>query len=615
MFEFKLPDLGEGVAEGEILAWHVAPGDAVAEDDVLAEVETDKAAVDVPSPVDGVVEELRYDEGDVVEVGEVIITIDEDGDVEAADEASASEAAEADGSVESTATGEGDEETATAETEVTGEAVQSAKGGRVFAPPNVRRLARELGVEITDVPGSGPSGRVSEADVRAAAEAAEQDEQADETVAAEGESEDDTQLKSAVSRVGEDDGDETDEDAEEDSQLKSAVQRVGEGDAEAEEADAGGADDDRAEDPAVRSAVKKVGASDGDEVTRDQTLATPATRKVARELGVDVDSVPTDETRDGEAYVTEEAVRSYAERRHAALADRPAEGAETPGETAGDASVSETAREQRRQAVEGESATESQAERAPDEPSQPTEEPTEKVVDAPRPTRREPYRGVRRTIGEQMQRSRREIPHATHHDMAEVSALVEARERLKPLAEERGVKLTYLPFVLKSVAAALREHPILNTELDEEAEEIVYKEFYDVGVATATDAGLMVPVVRDVDDKRILEVAAEVNDLVERCRDRSIERSEMQEGTFTVTNFGAIGGEFADPIINAPQTAILGIGALKERAVAEDGEVVAKQTLPLSLAIDHRVVDGADAARFVNTVKEYLSDPTLLLLE
>jgi len=185
--------------------------------------------------------------------------------------------------------------------------------------------------------------------------------------------------------------------------------------------------------------------------------------------------------------------------------------------------VSDAAREQRRQAVDGESATES----VPETPSGAADETVEKVVDAPRPTRREPYRGVRRTIGERMAQSKREIPHATHHDLAEVSELVEARERLKPLAEKRGVKLTYLPFVLKSVAA-LREHPILNTELDEDAEEIVYKEYYDVGVATATDAGLMVPVVRDVDDKRILEVAAEVNDLVERARDRSIERAEMQ---------------------------------------------------------------------------------------
>jgi len=170
---------------------------------------------------------------------------------------------------------------------------------------------------------------------------------------------------------------------------------------------------------------------------------------VARELGVDIDSVPTDDTWDGEAYVTEEAVRSYAERRHAALADSPAEGAKTPDETAAAASVSDAAREQRRQAVDGESATES----VPETPSGAADETVEKVVDAPRPTRREPYRGVRRTIGERMAQSKREIPHATHHDLAEVSELVEARERLKPLAEKRGVKLTYLPFVLKSVAA------------------------------------------------------------------------------------------------------------------------------------------------------------------
>jgi len=155
MFDFKLPDLGEGVAEGEILAWHVAPGDAVAEDDVSRRWRPTRPP-STSLPVDGVVETLRYDEGDVVEVGEVIITIDEDGDTEAADAEAADEAA----TDAETATAE---ETDTAETEVTGDAVQSAKGGRVFAPPNVRRLARELGVDITTIPGSGPSGRVSRA--------------------------------------------------------------------------------------------------------------------------------------------------------------------------------------------------------------------------------------------------------------------------------------------------------------------------------------------------------------------------------------------------------------------------------------------------------------------
>ncbi|MFC7018238.1 MULTISPECIES: 2-oxo acid dehydrogenase subunit E2 [Haloarcula] len=493
MFEFKLPDLGEGVAEGEVLEWHVAPGDRVGEDDLLAEVETDKAAVDVPSPVEGVVRELHADPGDVVAVGDVIVTIDEDGGTEA--------------------TSEGDK--APDETAVSGaEGGDGERGGRVFAAPSVRRLAREKAVDIADVEGTGPGGRVTEADVEAAADAGGP--------------------TSVVSRVDE---------------------------------DAGG--DERDEGPAVKSAVRRVSDDEDaprDGERRDRTLATPATRRLARELGVDIDRVPTDQTRDGEPYVDQPTVRAFAE--------------------AGSAEGG----------VEAAAAAESAAA-------------------GEKPERREPYRGVRRTIGEQMARSRREVPHATHHDRVEVSGLVEAHERLEPLAEERDVRLTYTPFVLKCVAAALTEHPVLNTELDTGAEEIVYKDYYDVGVATATDHGLLVPVVEGVDEKGLLELAREVTDLVARARSRDLAREEMQGGTFTVTNFGAIGGEYADPVINVPETAILGIGALKERPVAEDGEVVARPTLPLSLAIDHRVVDGADAAQFVNTLKTYLADPTRLLLE
>jgi pyruvate dehydrogenase E2 component (dihydrolipoamide acetyltransferase) len=234
-------------------------------------------------------------------------------------------------------------------------------------------------------------------------------------------------------------------------------------------------------------------------------------------------------------------------------------------------------------------------------------------VEADEGDRREPYSGIRRTIGEQMARSRREVPHATHHDKVVVEGLVEARERLRPLAEDRDVRLTYTPFLLKCVAAALDDHPILASQLDTDTEEIVYRGDRDIGVATATDHGLVVPVVDEVDEKGLLELAADLNDLVSRARSRDIDREEMQGGVFTVTNFGAIGGEYADPVINVPETAILGVGALKERPVAEDGEVTAKPTLTLSLAIDHRVIDGADAARFVNTLKEYLADPTRLL--
>ena len=513
MFEFELPDLGEGVAEGEILAWHVATGDRVEEDQVLAEVETDKAAVDVPSPVAGVVRELHYEPGDVVETGAVVVSI-------ATDEA----------------TDDGEDRAAAPATDESGDDEPAGTDGRVFAPPNVRRLARELGVEITAVDGSGPSGRITESDVRAAHEDGKAD----------------TEIESAVSRV--DDGD----DDSDDGGVKSAVRRVG--------------DDESTDKPAVKSAVSAVD-SDAD---RDHTLATPATRRLADDLGVDIDAVPSDERRDGEPYVDEAAVRAFA-----ASAD----------ETERERATGSTGRGTETEPADGEGGT------------------------AATGGRREPYQGIRRTIGQRMAESRREIPHATHHDRAVVEGLVDARERLEPLAEDRGVDLTYTPLLLKCVAAALERHPILNSELDTDAEEIVYHDRVDLGVAAATDHGLVVPVVERVDEKGLLELAREVNDLVARARDRDLDRSEMQGGTFTVTNFGAIGGEYADPIINAPQTAILGTGALKERPVARDGEVVAKSTLPLSLAIDHRVIDGADAARFVNTLREFLAEPRRLLLE
>jgi pyruvate dehydrogenase E2 component (dihydrolipoamide acetyltransferase) len=552
MFEFKLPDLGEGVAEGEVLTWHVSPGDAVTEDQVLAEVETDKAAVDVPSPVDGVVQALHAEVGEMVQTGEVLITIEEAGEAEASEaEAGGAEPAEP-AQTDSTATD-------AAESDGSAQADTSTADGRVFAPPSVRRLAREKGVDIAAIDGSGPSGRITEADVEAATAAVGE---------ADGNDGDDGPT-SVVSRVS-DDGD----------GPTAVVSRVDD-------------TDDTDDGTAVKSAVRSVSGDGQQAERRDQTLATPATRKVARELDVDIDAIPTDQTRDGQPYVDEAAVRTYAETQQAAqAADAEAVSAE-----GGAASAT---------ATEAGDAADAAAGGAEAEPT---------AVETSEGEWREPYRGVRRSIGEQMARSRREVPHATHHDRVVVSGLVEARERLEPLAEERGVDLTYTPFVVKCVAAALDQHPILNTALDTENEEIVYREAHNIGVATATDHGLVVPVVDDVDGKGLLELAGEINDLVGRARERDIERSEMQGGTFTVTNFGAIGGEYASPIINVPETAVLGIGALKERPVAEDGEVVAKPTLPLSLAIDHRVIDGADAARFVNTLKEYLADPTRLLLE
>jgi len=553
--EFKLPDVGEGVAEGELVAWHVEPGDAVTEDQVVAEVETDKAVVDVPAPVDGTVRELLAEPGDVIPVGDVIITFDvagEDGD----------ESGESDETGEADASGDGESDAAV-------ETGGDSGGGRVFAPPSVRRLARELGVEITAVSGSGPGGRVTESDVRAAESGADSG-----GGSAEGGSSNDG-LKSAVSRI--DDSDESDDGAGGDG-LKSAVSRINDGDG------AASGDGDGSTGGAASAGDSADGGAAVEAARRDRTLAAPATRRIAEEAGVDIDDVPATEQRDGEAYVTPEAVREYAETQQAAqAADAAALSADDAA--GGTAPADDTA------AGSGASGS------------------------ADRPERREPYRGIRRTIGEAMERSKFTAPHVTHHEQVDATGLVAAREKLKPRAEERGVRLTYMPFVMKAVVAALREHPVLNTSLDEDSEEIVYKDYYNVGVATATDAGLMVPVVEDVDRKGLLEVAAETNDLVRKARDRSIDRAELRGGTFTITNFGAIGGEYATPIINHPETAVLGLGEITERPVVEDGEVVARETVTLSLSVDHRVVDGADAARFVNTLADYLADPTLLLLE
>ncbi|WP_137286674.1 dihydrolipoamide acetyltransferase family protein [Halorussus salinisoli] len=517
--EFKLPDVGEGVAEGEIVSWLVEEGDTVSEDQAVAEVETDKAIVEVPSPVNGTVREIIPEEGEVVEVGSVIITFDVEGEPveEGQTEGEAQRAAEAEASGETeqaTTQGEATEETV-AEEVSTGE-------GRVFAAPSARRVARELGVDIAEVEGTGPSGRVTEQDVRQAAESGGE---------TEGVEERDEALAEAEESAGE-------------------VAATRERSAQPGTEDAGGS--------------QSLGGAAPESADRERTLAAPATRRVAEEQGVDIDSVPATEQRDGEAFVTSEAVMQYAE-----------------------------AQQQAQQA---------QAE-------------TAAATSAGEQVERIQYKGVRKTIGDAMSQSKYTAPHVTHHDTAVVDGLVETRERLKPEAEERGIRLTYMPFVMKAVVAALKQHPKLNAELDEEAGEILRKNYYNVGVATATDAGLMVPVVEGVDGKGLLQISSEVNELVQKARDRSISRDELQGSTFSVTNFGAIGGEYATPILNYPEVGILGIGELKQRPVVEDGEVVAKHTLPISLTIDHRIVDGADAAAFANTFMQYVENPELLLLE
>jgi pyruvate dehydrogenase E2 component (dihydrolipoamide acetyltransferase) len=524
--EFTLPDVGEGIAEAELSAWLVDVGETVQEDQPVVEVETDKSLVEIPSPVDGVVAELHADVGDLVSVGETLVTfyerdaagedLDEEADTgteAGAPGATGAEPAEPDVRCEDRPDAE-----PTDEAPPESDPLAGSENGRVFARPGVRKLAREHGVSIDDLAGSGQGGRVVRADVLTAAQG--------------------------------DDDPSTDDGA----------AAVAGGGRQPERSRDGSTDGPAADAPAEDTA---------ESAGRDRTLTTPAVRRVAAELGVDLEEVPAVSRRGDDAVVKEDAVRRYASERA-----NPEQSAGTAGREEPEAKRSSAVSEER-----------------------------------------VPYRGIRRTIGEQMERSRYTAPHVTRHQQVDATKLVEMREELAAVADEEGFTLTYMPFVMKAVTAGLMEFPFLNSSLDEAAEEIVLKGEYNLGVATATDAGLMVPVVDDVDRKGVRQIATELDDLARKARERTIDREELGGSTFTITNIGPIGGFFGTPIINYPEAAILALGEIKLRPWVKDGEVVAAHTLPLSLSYDHRIIDGATGARFMNAVMDHLRNPELLLLE
>ncbi len=221
---------------------------------------------------------------------------------------------------------------------------------------------------------------------------------------------------------------------------------------------------------------------------------------------------------------------------------------------------------------------------------------------------------IRKAIARKMVESKQTAAHMTVMDEVEVTKLVELRKENKSDFEELGSRLTYLPFILKAVAAALKDHPTLNSELDLEKDRLILKKFYNLGIAVDTDDGLVVPVVRNVDRKSILELSQELTAIADKSRDRKLTLDDFMDGSFSVTNYGSIGGTFGVPVINYPQAAILGIGRIKEAAVVKDGDIKSGHQLQLSLSVDHRIVDGGEATRFLNQVIGYLQNPVSLLL-
>jgi pyruvate dehydrogenase E2 component (dihydrolipoamide acetyltransferase) len=459
--EFKLPDLGEGIHEAEVLAVKVKPGQDIREDEPIFEVETDKAVVEIPSPYTGKVEKVLVKAGDIVTVGSVMITfITGAEDKQSAAVAAKEEKEEAPAVAAKSAAG-GSKKEAT----VSADARVHSGEGPVPATPATRRLARELGFDLRQIPATGSGGRVLKDDVRAFAA---------------------NSLEPMVS---------------------SALAF-------------GKKEETKAAEQPISLSDKYGGAKEGGAVAE-----------------------PTALHFNGPAPV--------------ALPDFAKFG------------------------------------------------PVERVL----------LRSIRRKTAESMARSWAHIPHVTHCDEADLTTLESARAKLENELKKQGGRLTFTTFVLKAVASALKKYPQFNASLDEAKGEIVFKHYYNIGVAVATERGLIVPVIRDVDRKGIVELTLELNELAEKTRLGKIEVERLQGGTFTVTNVGAIGGTSMSPMINFPEAAILGMARAQQKPVVRNGEIAIGIIMPFALSFDHRIADGAEAAYFMRHIVSRLEEPYTFLLE
>ncbi|MBX3213999.1 MAG: 2-oxo acid dehydrogenase subunit E2 [Labilithrix sp.] len=456
-WEFKLPDIGEGVTEGEIVAWHIKPGDVIKEDAPMVEVMTDKATVMITSPRAGTIVETCGTIGTVVAVHAVLVVFELGGEAAAG----ATPAAAANGHANGHAAGR--------------------------AEP----AATAVGDIKENLPG----------------------------------------LSAAAPSSG-------------------AARRGGSG---------GG------------------GALQG--YFNEKPLATPATRKLARDMDVDLRAVPPTGP---QGRVTKTDVEAFAKAPSARPSAAPAEAPRT--------------------AAPGASA------HAPVKISAPSA--AEAALEE-----RVPFAGMRRKISQKMAQSKHTAAHFTFVEECDVGKLKELRARMKPRAEAQGVKLSFLPFIVKAVVAGLKKHPILNSALDETTNELVYRKYYNVGMAASTDAGLMVPVIKDADRKSLLDIARDVSRLAADAKAGKAKAEDLQGSTFTITSLGADGGLFATPILNFPEVGILGVHQIKQKPVVRDGQIVIGEVMLLSLSFDHRIVDGHIGAAFAYDVIRWLEDPESLFLE
>ena len=430
-YEFKLPELGEGLEEGEIASWLVKPGDEIKEDDSLVEIQNDKSVEELPSPVSGKIIDILIPEGETAKIGDVLVTID-DGSGENAAPAAAPAVAEPTAQTPATP----------APAPATGAPVTpSDPNKRILAMPSVRQYARDKDIDISLVTPTGAHGQITKHDI--------------------------------------------------DSYTGSPV-------------------------------------ATGTPAPEAATAATPAKTEAA--------PAPTP-------------VKPY-------------------------------------------------------------------VSDTPELETREKMTPIRKAISKAMVNSKHTAPHVTLFDEVEVSALMAHRKKYKQVAAERDIHLTFLPYIVKALVAVLQQFPEFNASIDGSTNEIVYKHYFNVGVATDTDRGLLVPVIKHAEGKGLFAIAKEITDNTQKAYDGKLKANEMSGASMTISNIGSIGGGWFTPVINQPEVAILGVGRIgKEPYVNENDEIVVGKMQKLSLSFDHRLIDGATAQKAMNLLKQLLHDPELLLME
>ena len=527
-FQFKLPDIGEGIAEGEIVKWFVKPGDTINEDDTLLEVQNDKSVEEIPSPVTGTVKSILVEEGVVANVGDVLVEIDAPGFEDEAPAAPAQEAAPAAAPAAPAGgvfqfklpdIGEG-----IAEGEIVKWFVKA--GDTINEDDTLLEVQNDKSVEEIPSPVTGTVVRV---------------------VVAEG----------VVANVGD---------------VLVEIDAPGHNDAPASAPVA------EAAPVAAAPATPAVAAAPTGQPSKN-VLAMPSVRQFARENDVDITLV-TPSGKGGR--VTKEDIQSFI----------------SGGSQAAPAA---------------EATVEASAAPAKEEKAAPAKAFSSNLGEL---ETREKMTPTRKAISKAMVNSKHTAPHVTLHDEVEVSKLWDQRKKFKDVAAAQNTKLTFLPYVVKALTATMKKFPILNASLDDANQEIVFKNYYNIGIATDTDHGLYVPNVKDADRKGLFAIADEINAKAALAHEGKLAADDMRNGTVTISNIGSVGGAWFTPVINYPEVAILGVGTIAQQPVVNaEGEIVVGRMMKLSLSFDHRIVDGATAQQAMNNIKRLLADPELLLME